>query len=38
LAPIELEDRAVDAIYLGIVVVFFALCVGMVRLFEKLKT
>jgi len=26
----------VDAVYLGIVIVFFALCVGMVRLFERI--
>jgi hypothetical protein len=27
---------AMDAVYLGIVIVFFALCFGMVRLFEKI--
>ncbi len=32
------EDAPVDAVYLGIVVVFFALCFGMVHLFEKIKT
>jgi len=26
----------VDAIYLGIVVVFFAACAGMIKLFERL--
>jgi hypothetical protein len=26
----------VDAVYIGIVVLFFALCVGMVRLFERI--
>jgi len=25
-----------DAIYLGIVAIFFALCIGMVRLFERI--
>jgi hypothetical protein len=34
------EDRqrelSMDAMYLSIVVAFFALCVGMVRLFERL--
>jgi hypothetical protein len=34
----RLEDRAVDAVYLGIVIVFFALCVGMVRLFDNIKS
>jgi len=26
----------VDVVFLGIVIVFFALCFGMVRLFEKI--
>jgi hypothetical protein len=26
----------VDAIYLGVVVAFFAMCFGMIRLFERL--
>ena len=30
------EDNSRGRIYLGIVVVFFALCFGMVRLFEKI--
>ena len=35
--PTEIRRTTqVDAVYLGIVVVFFALCFGMVRLFEQI--
>ena len=34
--PVKWRTTQVDAVYLGIVIVFFALCFGMVRLFEKI--
>jgi hypothetical protein len=33
---VKWRTTQVDAVYLGIVIVFFALCVGMVRLFERI--
>ena len=31
------RNRQMDAVYLGIVVIFFALCFGMVHMFEKIR-
>lgn len=34
--PVKWRTTQMDAAYLGIVIVFFALCFGMVSLFERI--